>query len=73
MSSGAKTVEIVVNGRTQTIPEGQSLLDLMESLGLDPSRVAVEVDGLIVKRPEWERTSPRAGARLEIVQFVGGG
>jgi thiamine biosynthesis protein ThiS len=31
------------------------------------------MDRLIVKQPCWDATSLHAGARLEIVQFVGGG
>jgi thiamine biosynthesis protein ThiS len=49
------------------------MLALLESLELDPSRVAVELDGRIVKKEEWPQTRLHEGARLEIVQFVGGG
>jgi thiamine biosynthesis protein ThiS len=70
---GAETVEIFVNGEKRSAPVGQSLLVFLESLGLDPSRVAVEMDGRIVKKAEWPDTLLHAGTRLEIVQFVGGG
>jgi thiamine biosynthesis protein ThiS len=46
---------------------------LLESLGLDPARVAVELDRRIVKPHDWAATPVSGGARLEIVQFVGGG
>jgi thiamine biosynthesis protein ThiS len=46
---------------------------LLEDLRLEPSRVAVELDRRIVKRPEWDGLELAAGAKLEIVQFVGGG
>jgi len=42
-------------------------------LDLDPVRVAVELDRRIVKPPDWGATPIAGGARLEIVQFVGGG
>ena len=35
--------------------------------------VAVEMDGRIVKRAQWETLELAPGAKLEIVQFVGGG
>ena len=49
--------------------------DIMDSprVSLDPSRVAIEMDRRIVKREEWAARRPADGARIEIVQFVGGG
>jgi sulfur carrier protein len=66
-------IAIVVNGAPQSIPEGQSILDLLRHLDLDPARVAVEMDRRIVKSPRWPETRLGPGAQLEIVQFVGGG
>ena len=66
-------IEVVINGAAQSIPEGQTVLDLLQQLHLDPSRVAVELDRRIVKQPRWSETPVCAGAQIEIVQFVGGG
>jgi len=66
-------MEIVVNGQKRAVEEGQNLLAFLQSLDLDPARVAVELDGRIVKKAEWPQTPLHAGARLEVVQFVGGG
>ena len=66
-------IEIVVNGETRTAPPGQTILDLLQQLQLDPARVAVEMDRRIIKQPRWSETVLGPGARLEIVQFVGGG
>jgi thiamine biosynthesis protein ThiS len=65
--------EIAVNGEKRLIPEGSTILALLETLQLDPARVAVELDREIVKPTEWSRTMLHEGATLEIVQFVGGG
>ncbi len=67
------TIDIVVNGERQTVPQGQTILGLLRQLQVDPSRVAVELDRRIVKQPKWEETALGAGAEVEIVQFVGGG
>jgi thiamine biosynthesis protein ThiS len=48
-------------------------MDLLRSLGIDPQRVAVELDRQIVKSADWPTTTLQRGARVEIVQFVGGG
>lgn len=67
------TMEITVNGQNRPASEGQTLLGLLESLGVDPARVAVELDRKIVKRERWAETLVAPGAQVEIVQFVGGG
>ena len=66
-------ISIVLNGEPHSAEEGQTILDLLRALNLDPQRVAVEFDRRIVKQPLWAETPLRAGAQLEIVQFVGGG
>ena len=71
----AKTnqVTIVVNGESRTVTAGLNVLEALTLLGIDPSRVAVELNRSIVRRPEWENTLVEDGSQLEIVQFVGGG
>ena len=66
-------IEITVNGEPQSAPDGQTILGLLGQLELDPARVAVELDRRIVRQPSWPETVLRPGARIEIVQFVGGG
>jgi sulfur carrier protein len=66
-------IEIFVNGESRLVPPELTVSGLLGALGLDPSRVAIELDRAIVRRPDWGRTVVGAGARLEIVQFVGGG
>ena len=66
-------IGIVVNGESRRINEGQTLMDLLRQLDLDPSRVAIELDRKIVRKAQWEGTVLGDGAMLEIVQFVGGG
>jgi thiamine biosynthesis protein ThiS len=66
-------MQIVVNGQPRQVPEGQTLLALLADLGLDPARVAIELDGEIVRRGEWGQRALGPGSRLEVVHFVGGG
>jgi thiamine biosynthesis protein ThiS len=67
------TIQITVNGEPRAAAEGQTILELLRQLDLDPARVAIELDRRIVKQPSWAETTLRAGAQIEIVQFVGGG
>ncbi len=66
-------MQIVLNGQDHEIPDGLTVRSLLESMGLKPDRVAVELDGLIVKKAEWPERVLQPGARLEVVHFVGGG
>lgn len=64
---------ITINGERRTVEPGATLLDVVRSLGLEPERVAVELDRKIVKRERWSETTVGGAAEIEIVQFVGGG
>ncbi len=66
-------IGIRVNGEALERPEGITVAGLLGSLDLSAGRVAVEVDGEIVKQPDWAAEVLRDGAQVEIVQFVGGG
>jgi thiamine biosynthesis protein ThiS len=66
-------MEILLNGDPHTAPDGCTLLGLLESLQIDPARVAVELDGSIVKKTAWADTVLATGSRVEVVMFVGGG
>jgi thiamine biosynthesis protein ThiS len=66
-------IELVLNGEPRTAADGQTVLELLHQLELDPARVAVEMDRRILKKASWAETPLHAGAQIEIVQFVGGG
>ncbi len=67
------TIEIVVNGEPRRVPQGLDVVQLLEHLAIDASRVAVELNRSIVHKAQWSGTPVNDGARLEIVCFVGGG
>ena len=64
---------VEVNGETREAPAGTNVVGLLEQLGLNTGRVAIEYNLKVLPRVEWESTRLAAGDRLEIVQFVGGG
>ena len=64
---------VVVNGEELSVRSGDTVADLLRSLGLENGRVAVERNLKILPRGEWATTNVAAGDRYEIVQFVGGG
>jgi len=72
-AAATKTIQIVVNGQVRKVPAAKSLLETLDFLEIDPSRVAVELNRNIVSRAAWNDVRLDDGAALEIVQFVGGG
>ncbi len=65
-------VQIVVNGEERTVA-AMSVLAFLASLGIDPQRVAVELNLDILPKSDYATTELKEGDRLEIVHFVGGG
>lgn len=64
---------VTVNGEPREIATGLSLKGLLETLELDPRKVAVERNLEIAPRSAYDQITIQPGDRLEIVQFVGGG
>jgi len=63
---------IQVNGEPREV-QATTILTLVEELGLDIRKVAVERNLEIVPRSLHDRTAIMDGDRIEVVQFVGGG
>jgi thiamine biosynthesis protein ThiS len=67
------TIEIVVNGKSATLPTGATIHDFLASKRMTDDMAIVERNGTIVPRPEYGATALEAGDRLEVVHAVGGG
>jgi sulfur carrier protein len=67
-----EAVRILVNGEEHII-ETTSVLGFLATIGIDPQRVAVELNLDILPKTAYETTMLGEGDRLEIVHFVGGG
>lgn len=65
-------LSLTVNGEPRRAAPG-TVADLVRSLELDPAKVAVERNGLIVPRSTLAQVTLADGDVLEIVHFVGGG
>ncbi len=72
-TTSSETVEIIVNGERKIVHTGLTVATLLPHLGVDPERVAIELDRSIVRRERRAEIQIGSGAQLEIVQFVGGG
>lgn len=69
-------LSMVVNGHQRVLEqlgEASPLSQVIAALELKPDRVAVELNGAIASRTQWNEIRVQTGDRLEIVHFVGGG
>ncbi|MFO0714673.1 MAG: sulfur carrier protein ThiS [Sandaracinus sp.] len=68
-----RELQVEVNGEHRQVPEGTTVKELLVTLGLGDTLVAVERNEVVVPRAEHASTRLGAGDRLEVVHFVGGG
>jgi thiamine biosynthesis protein ThiS len=69
----SETIDVVVNGEPRAVVRDATLLDLLETLHLDPRTVVVEHNRTIVRRPALAAVRVAPGDAIELVHFVGGG
>jgi sulfur carrier protein len=63
-----------INGEQRELDDATTLADVVKSLVEQPERgVAVALDGDVVPRSEWEATTLRDGAHVEVMRAVQGG
>ena len=66
-------ISIEVNGEEREIPAGLNVRGFLDFMKVDAGRVAVELNREIVRKADWDGVMVEAGARIEVVMFVGGG
>ena len=68
-----ETLHIQVNGQSRDCRSGTTVGDLLRELDIKTERVAVELNLEILDRKDFELRSLKAGDRVEILSFIGGG
>jgi thiazole synthase len=66
-------MQLTINGEIRTLPAALSIAELLDQLGYDRRRIAVEVNHVLVPRLEQEARRLAKGDEVEIVTLVGGG
>jgi sulfur carrier protein len=66
-------IVLQVNGRSVQLERPTPLLDYLETLGVSPRAVAVELNGEILERAAYANAKLDGGDVVEIVRMVGGG
>ena len=66
-------VKITLNGEPFEIGRPLTVTELLTQLDIDPRRIAVERNLVVLKRAAFDHTVIDAEDQIEIVNFVGGG
>jgi thiazole synthase len=66
-------VKITLNGEPFEIERPLTVTELLTELEIDPRRIAVEHNLVVLKRAAFDHAVINAGDQIEIVNFVGGG
>ena len=64
---------VIINGKEESVQEGQTLMDFLNEKDLDPKTLVVEHNGEILKSEDLSQIRFQEGDRIEILRFVGGG
>ena len=64
---------MICNGQAITLDAPVTLREFLTAQSYDPPRVAVERNGEVVRRADFDRIQLTDDDTLEIVRFVGGG
>jgi thiazole synthase len=68
-----ETLGIRVNGEQRRVPGGVSISEMLNCIGIDAAKVAVERNLEVVPRSAMGEVRVEDGDDYEIVHFVGGG
>lgn len=66
-------MDIEVNGRFVSLPDGSTVAHLLESMDLAGKRIAIERNREIIPKSQYAHTVLAHGDHLEVVVAVGGG
>jgi thiazole synthase len=69
----AADLTVTLNGEARALTTGLTVKTMLETLGLDPAKIAVERNLQIVPRSAYGQIAVSEGDRFEIVHFIGGG
>jgi sulfur carrier protein len=64
---------IQLNGEEYTIEGDAGLVALLDRLRMRRGRVAVEINQAVIPRAQYDAVKLKAGDRVEVINFVGGG
>ncbi len=73
MTPSTTTYNVTLNGKALEIKEGTTIGSLLDEREVERRMVAVELNGEIIPRYEFDNTPIGPDDNLELLQMVGGG
>ncbi len=68
-----RLLNITLNGSSVEIEKQVTLIELLESKGIEHEKVIVEYNYDIIMRDDWNNTVLKEDDNIEVLRFVGGG
>jgi len=66
-------IKILLNGKNKTIEDKTNLNLLLKKLSIESNKVAIEINGVVVSKNDYEKKIIKTNDKIEIVHFIGGG
>ena len=66
-------MKIIVNGEEISLPQNSNIDDLINQLGFQNKRIAVEINESIIPKSKHSAFLLEANDRIEVIDAVGGG
>jgi sulfur carrier protein len=66
-------IAFYLNGESREVPDRTDLTRMISLFSLPEKRVAIELNGEVIRRGQWSFTFINCGDKIEVVHFVGGG
>ncbi|MFM7990507.1 MAG: sulfur carrier protein ThiS, partial [Candidatus Fonsibacter sp.] len=66
-------IKVLLNGKNKTIDDKTNLNLLLKELSIESNKVAIEINGVVVSKNDYEKKIIRTNDKIEIVHFIGGG
>lgn len=64
---------VIINGEEKEGYDSSTVLEMLELEGYDKSRIALEINGTIISKKQYNEILLHSGDHIEVVSFVGGG
>jgi len=66
-------IKVLLNGKNKTIKDKTNLNLLLKKLSIKSDKVAIEINGVVVSKNDYEKKIIKTNDKIEIVHFIGGG
>lgn len=66
-------MDVKVNGEARSVEAGTTVTQLLQTMGVDPKTVVVELNLQIPDRESWDTLALADGDSLEVIRLVSGG